>query len=32
GTDELKGLSGTLKIVIAEGGKHYYEFDYELAD
>lgn len=32
GSDELKGLSGALKIIIAEGGKHYYEFDYELAD
>ena len=32
GTDELAGLSGTLKIIIAEGGKHYYEFDYDLAE
>lgn len=32
GTGELAGLSGTLEIVIAEGGKHYYEFDYELAE
>lgn len=31
GTGELAGLSGTMNIVIAEGGKHYYEFDYELA-
>ena len=31
GTGELAGLSGTMKIVIAEGGKHFYEFDYELA-
>lgn len=31
GTEELTGLDGTMKIVIAEGGKHYYEFDYELA-
>lgn len=30
GTDELVGLNGKLTIVIAEGGKHYYEFDYEL--
>lgn len=28
GTDELKGLSGKLKISIAPGGKHSYEFDY----
>lgn len=32
GSGELAGLSGTMKIVIAEGGKHSYEFDYELAD
>ena len=32
GTGELVGLDGTMKIVIAEGGKHYYEFDYELAE
>jgi hypothetical protein len=31
GTGELAGLSGTMVIVIAEGGKHYYEFAYELA-
>lgn len=30
GTDELVGLSGTMKIVI-EDGKHSYEFDYEVA-
>ena len=30
GTDGLKGLSGTMKIIIAEGGAHSYEFDYEL--
>jgi uncharacterized protein DUF3224 len=29
GTGELTGLAGTLAIVI-EGGKHSYEFDYEL--
>jgi hypothetical protein len=28
GTDELKGLSGKMKIIIAPGGKHSYEFDY----
>lgn len=32
GTGELAGISGKMKIVIAEGGKHYYEFDYELAE
>lgn len=31
GTDALTGLSGTMRIVIAEGGKHSYVFDYELA-
>jgi hypothetical protein len=31
GTGELAGLSGTMNIVIAEGGKHFYEFEYELA-
>jgi uncharacterized protein DUF3224 len=31
GTGELAGLAGTMKIVIAEGGKHFYEFEYELA-
>jgi len=30
GTDELTGLKGTMQIVIAEGGKHSYVFDYEL--
>ncbi len=30
GTDELVGLSGTMQIVIADGGKHSYVFDYEL--
>ena len=28
GTDELVGLTGTMKIVIAPGGAHSYEFDY----
>ena len=27
GTDELKGIAGTLKIII-DKGKHFYEFDY----
>ena len=31
GRDGLEGLSGTLNIRI-EGGKHYYDFDYQLAD
>jgi hypothetical protein len=30
GTGELAGLTGTMKVVIAEGGKHAYEFDYTL--
>ena len=30
GTGELAGLSGTMNIVIAEGGKHSYELDYTL--
>lgn len=32
GTGELAGLSGTMKIIIEAGGKHFYEFDYELTD
>jgi hypothetical protein len=31
GTGALAGLTGTMKIVIAEGGKHFYELEYELA-
>ncbi len=31
GTDQLKGLSGTMKIIIAPDGAHSYEFDYNLA-
>lgn len=31
GRDGFEGLSGTLHIRI-EGGKHYYDFDYQLAD
>jgi hypothetical protein len=27
----LEGLSGTMRIVIADGGKHFYEFDYAMA-
>ena len=30
GTGELAGLTGTMKIDIAEGGKHFYAFDYRL--
>ena len=30
GSDELKDLSGTMKIIIAADGKHFYEFDYRL--
>ncbi len=30
GTGALAGLAGTMKIVIAEGGKHFYDFEYEL--
>jgi len=30
GTGDLAGLGGTMKIVIAEGGKHFYEFEYHL--
>lgn len=30
GTDELAGLKGAMQIVIAEGGKHSYVFEYEL--
>ena len=31
GTNELKGLAGTMMIIIADG-KHSYEFDYTLSD
>jgi hypothetical protein len=30
GTGQLTGLTGTMTIVIAQGGKHSYEFDYTL--
>lgn len=30
GTGALAGLTGAMKIVIAEGGKHFYELDYDL--
>ena len=32
GTGELKGLTGSMKIIIEPGGGHFYEFDYELPD
>ena len=31
GTDELKGLSGTMEI-IRKDGKHFYEFEYKITD
>jgi hypothetical protein len=31
GTGELEGLAGTMTIIIAEGGKHSYDFEYSLA-
>ena len=32
GTGDLAGLSGTMTIRIEAGGKHFYDFDYELAE
>jgi hypothetical protein len=32
GTGELAGLTGSMTIQIAEGGKHSYEFEYAFAD
>ena len=32
GTGELTGLTGTMEIVIAPGGKHSYDFEYALPD
>jgi hypothetical protein len=32
GTGALAGLAGTLKIIIAEGGKHSYDFEYTLPE
>jgi hypothetical protein len=29
GTGDLAGLVGVMNIVIAEGGRHFYEFDYD---
>jgi Protein of unknown function (DUF3224) len=31
GTGELLGLSGSMKIRIEPGGKHFYDFDYQIA-
>lgn len=32
GTGELTGLTGTMNVIIAEGGKHSYDFAYTLPD
>lgn len=32
GTGQLAGLTGKMTIRIEEGGKHYYDFDYSLAE
>jgi len=32
GTGELRGLSGSMNIRIEPGGKHFYDFDYEIAE
>ncbi|HZR28533.1 MAG TPA: DUF3224 domain-containing protein [Terriglobales bacterium] len=32
GTGQLTGLAGTMTIKIEEGGKHFYEFEYTLAE
>jgi hypothetical protein len=32
GTGELKGIRGTMQIIIADGGKHSYEFAYTVDD
>ncbi|HTC93158.1 MAG TPA: DUF3224 domain-containing protein [Terriglobales bacterium] len=32
GTGQLAGLQGTMMIKIEEGGKHFYEFEYTLAE
>lgn len=31
GSGDLAGISGAMNIIIAEGGQHHYEFDYEVA-
>jgi len=30
GTGELEGLTGKMNIIIGEGGKHSYDFEYSL--
>lgn len=32
GTDELRGLNGVMKIRIEPDGKHFYDFEYEIAE
>jgi len=32
GTGELRGLSGSMQIRIEPGGKHFYDFDYQIAE
>ena len=32
GTGDLKGITGTMNIIIAPDGKHSYDFDYQLPD
>jgi len=32
GTGELRGLSGSMKIRIEPGGKHFYDFDYQILE
>jgi len=32
GTGELSGLSGNMKIRIEPGGKHFYDFDYQIVE
>jgi hypothetical protein len=32
GTGELKGISGTMNIIIAPDGKHSYDFEYQLPE
>ncbi|MFO0564338.1 MAG: DUF3224 domain-containing protein [Polyangiaceae bacterium] len=31
GTEELAGISGSMKITIEPGGAHFYDLDYDLA-
>ena len=32
GTGDLRGLSGNMKIRIEPGGRHFYEFDYQIVE